>query len=77
MRTSGNGRRMTAVQPTKISGENGSAGENSLDIQSLTSKVRRCGYFFFPPSSAMYMISCLKMNRLGKPSRVRRIMFLS
>src|ERR1700723_1276638 len=30
-----------------------------------------------PPSSAMYMISCLKMNRLGTPSRVRRIMYLS
>src|SRR5258708_38447680 len=27
-----------------------------------------------PPSSAMYMISCLKMNRLGPLSRVRRTM---
>ena len=34
-------------------------------------------YRFFPPSSAMYMISCLKMNRFGAPSRVRRTMFLS
>src|SRR5207253_1833100 len=28
-------------------------------------------------SSAMYMISCLKMNKLGAPCRVRRTMFLS
>lgn len=34
-------------------------------------------YFFFPPSSAMYMISCLNMKRLGAPSRVRRTMCLS
>ena len=34
-------------------------------------------HFLFPPSSAMYMISCLKMNRLGAPSRVSRTMFLS
>jgi hypothetical protein len=34
-------------------------------------------YFRFAPSSAMYIISCLKMNRLGAPSRVSRIMFLS
>ncbi len=34
-------------------------------------------YFRFPPSSAIYMISCLKMNRLGAPSRVRRTIFLS
>ena len=34
------------------------------------------GYFFFP-SSAMYMIWCLKMNRFGAPWRVRRTMFLS
>src|ERR1700722_858368 len=30
-----------------------------------------------PPSSAMYIISCLKMNRLGTPSRVSRTMCLS
>ena len=35
------------------------------------------GYLCFPDSSAMYMISCLKMNRLGAPSRVRRTIFLS
>src|SRR5579863_4149098 len=34
-------------------------------------------HFRLPPSSAMYMISCLKMNRLGAPSRVSRTMFLS
>ena len=34
-------------------------------------------HFFLPPSSAMYMISCLKMNRLGAPSRVSRTIFLS
>jgi hypothetical protein len=34
-------------------------------------------YFLFPPSSAMYMISCLKIKRLGAPSRVSRTMCLS
>jgi hypothetical protein len=34
-------------------------------------------YFFLPLSSAIYMISCLKINRLGAPSRVSRTMFLS
>jgi hypothetical protein len=34
-------------------------------------------HFLLPPSSAIYMISCLKMNRLGAPSRVNRTMFLS
>ena len=39
--------------------------------------ARRELYFFFPFSSAMYMISCLKMKRFGALCRVRRIMFLS
>lgn len=34
-------------------------------------------YFFFPPSSAIYMISCLKMKRFGPLSRVSRTMFRS
>jgi len=33
-------------------------------------------YFFFA-SSAIYTISCLKMNRFGPSSRVTRTMFLS
>jgi hypothetical protein len=37
----------------------------------------RLSYFFFPPSSAMYIISCLKINRLGASSRVSRTMCLS
>ena len=38
--------------------------------------VLATGYFFFP-SSAMYTISCLKINRFGPSSRVTRTMFLS
>ena len=34
-------------------------------------------HFFLPPSSAIYMISCLKMKRFGAPSRVSRTIFRS
>src|SRR5215469_2822822 len=37
----------------------------------------KASYFRLPPSSAMYIISCLKMNRFGSPSLVSRTMFLS
>src|SRR5215471_6374706 len=37
----------------------------------------KLSYFRLPPSSAMYIISCLKMNRFGSPSLVSRTMFLS
>jgi hypothetical protein len=43
----------------------------------LSAEMNPPRHFLFAPSSAMYMISCLKMKRLGAPSRVSRTMFLS
>ena len=40
-------------------------------------KENRRSYLRLAPSSAMYMISCLKINRLGWSSRVNLTMFLS
>src|SRR6476646_5098400 len=50
---------------------------NRVQRREVKSVSETKAYFFFPPSSAMYMISCLKMKRLGAPSRVSRTMFLS
>ena len=40
-------------------------------------KENRRSYLRLASSSAMYMISCLKINRLGWSSRVNLTMFLS
>src|SRR6266446_4346510 len=40
-------------------------------------QIIAAAYFLFPPSSSMYIISCLKIKRLGAPSRVSRTIFLS
>ena len=49
----------------------------SMKRQTFRAEAYSPIHFFLPPSSAMYMISCLKMNRLGAPSRVSRTIFLS
>jgi len=65
----------------RASDDSSSAYQNMGRERRSGRKFFGCGpkssYFFLPPSSAMYMISCLKMKRFGAPSRVRRIMFLS
>lgn len=47
------------------------------EVRRPKADVRGLSYFRLPLSSAMYIISCLKMNRFGASSRVKRTMFLS
>src|ERR1700733_5431781 len=55
----------------------GPSSEAGARARGPRSGVRGPLYFRLPPSSMMYIISCLKMNRLGALSRVNRTIFLS